>query len=168
MSSDTFNILFVCSGNSCRTPMAEGLMKTKIPPALTGKVSVASAGTLGIYGAPATDHAVQVASEFGADVSDHRSQGISAELAQWADIIFAMSFEHREFLQRHFPRSRDNVFLLRSFDRPADAAQNDSISDPVGGSLELYRECCLLINEELDRILPRLLTLIAEKVGDRE
>ncbi len=166
MSSETFNILFVCSGNSCRTPMAEGLMRAKIPSGLAGKVEVASAGTLGIYGAPATDYAVAVTEELGADITDHLSQGISAELAEWADIIFGMSFEHQEFLLAHYPRIQENVFLLRSFDRPADPQHEDSISDPIGGSLELYQECCQIIDAELERILPRLLSLIEGKVGE--
>ncbi len=166
MNENKFNILFVCSGNSCRSPMAEGVLKSKLPDNLREHVSVASAGTLGIDGAPATEFAIDVAAELGADISEHRSQGITEELAESADILFAMSYEHKDFLEKKFPQVRDNVFLLRSFGRSADERHDDSIDDPIGRSLETYRECCELINDELERIWPRLQTMIEEKIEE--
>jgi len=165
VSSDTFNILFVCSGNSCRTPMAEGLMKSKISVRFKSAVQVRSAGTLGINGSPATDFAIMTAGKLGANISQHRSQGITEKLVKESDLIFAMASEHIDFLHKHYPEIRENVFLLRSFGRDPEAKMVEDIADPIGGPLEHYRQCGELINSELQRILPRLNQLIKEKLN---
>lgn len=166
MGSKTFTILFVCSGNSCRSPIAEGLLKSKIRAKYKNSVIVRSAGTLGISGNPATDFAITTASELGANISLHRSQGITENLVKEADVIFAMAPEHKDFLQRHHPDIRENVFLLRSFGRDSEEKVNETIEDPIGGTLTHYRECGELINSELMRILPRLNQLIEEKLRE--
>jgi protein-tyrosine phosphatase len=164
MNSDKFNILFICTGNSCRSPIAEGLMRVKLPPELKEKVIVRSAGTLGLEGNPATELAIAVASDKGADISEHRSHGLSDCLVKDSDIIFAMAPEHREFVEREYPEARENVFLLKSFGRNPEEKYYDSIEDPIGGSLRVYQECCDIIDSELDRIMPRLKSLIEEKL----
>ncbi len=164
MKKATFDILFVCSGNSCRSPIAEGLMKIKAPEKFRDRVRVASAGTLGLDGHSATDFAIQAAGELGADISRHRSQGVNQDLVRNADIIFAMAREHKDYLEREFPEVRDNVFLLRTFDRPPQETADDSIDDPIGRSLSVYRQCAALIDSELNRILPRLVKLMEEKL----
>ena len=75
-----FHILFVCSGNSCRSPIAEALLRARLPEHLQDKANVASAGTLGIEGMPATNYAIRVTEEMGGRLAGHRSQGVSAEL----------------------------------------------------------------------------------------
>ena len=165
MSSDTFNILFVCSGNSCRTPMAEGLLKSKISVRFKSAVRVQSAGTLGINGNPATDFAIMTAGKLGANISQHRSQGITEKLVKESDLIFAMASEHIDFLHKHYPEIRENVFLLKSFGRDPEAKMAEDIADPIGGPLDYYRQCGELINSELQRILPRLNQLIKEKLN---
>ena len=165
MSSNTFNILFVCSGNSCRSPMAEGLMKSKISVRFKSAVQVQSAGTLGINGNPATDFAIITASKLGANISQHRSQGLTDKLAKESDLIFAMASEHKNLLNKHYPEIRENVFLLRSFARDPEEKLNRDIADPIGGPLDHYRQCGELINSELQRILPRLNQLIKEKLN---
>ncbi len=166
MSEKKFHILFVCSGNSCRSPMAEGLLKIKLPPELKDKVEIQSAGTLGIYGSPATDFAIMVAQEKGADISQHRSRGLDEEIISKANIIFCMAPEHKEFIARRFPEVLDNVFLLTAFDRKPNENYPVAIEDPIGGSLEVYRKCIDLIDSELNRILPRLVKLIKDKLKD--
>jgi len=165
MKDGKFFILFVCSGNSCRSPMAEGLLKNKLPKALEEKTIVQSAGTLGINGAPATEYAIKAADEHGADISGHTSQGLTDELSRTADVIFVMSHEHRSFFEHYMPDFRENVFLLKTFGVATEDVDEDSIPDPVGHSLAVYRECCETIDTELERILPRLVQMIKEKLG---
>ena len=165
MQNKEFNVLFVCSGNSCRSPMAEGLLRAKLSDEFGEAVTVQSAGTLGIDGNPATAFAVMVTEELGGNIRDHRSQGVTAELVHQADIIFGMARDHDAHLKQRFPEVRDNVFLLKSFDRASDKKLNASIDDPIGAGIEIYRECGELIDSELERILPRLRQLIAGKLN---
>ncbi|MFQ5633411.1 MAG: hypothetical protein ACE5I1_31985, partial [bacterium] len=88
------------------------MLKSKVNASLQKSVNVASAGTLGINGSPATEFAITTARELGAEISQHRSQGITQELAKGSDIIFAMAPEHQEFLRTRFPEVRENTFLL--------------------------------------------------------
>ncbi|MCG8605856.1 low molecular weight protein arginine phosphatase [bacterium] len=167
MSAETFNILFVCSGNSCRSPIAEGLMKTKVKSQWPDKVTVQSAGTLGLFGNPATNFAIEVAHRFGADIYRHRSQGLTLELVRESDIIFAMAPEHKAFLHEHYHEFRENVFLLKSFGRSSGEVDSERIEDPIGGNLAVYEQCAKIIDTELTRIYPLLEKLVAEKIGPK-
>ncbi len=157
-----YQVLFVCTGNTCRSPMAEGLLKIKLPPHLQEEVEVVSAGILGLEDQPATPNAIEVAAERGADIRDHRSRGLSEKLVAESDIIFCMAQEHRDYILAHFPAYRDNVFLLRDF-AASDKLDDPDIFDPIGSSIGVYRECCRIIESELDRILPYLVDLIEQR-----
>lgn len=165
MRNGNYVILFVCSGNSCRSPMAEGLLKSMLPDDIKEKVVVESAGTLGIEGQPATPLAIAVADELGVDLRDHVSTGLSRERLEEADLILVMAPEHRDYIRRFYPEVLDNVFLLRQFDRDPDDVANAVIEDPIGGDLEVYRACISLIHEELQRVLPRIREMVLERLS---
>ena len=154
-----FHILFVCSGNSCRSPIAEALLRARLPEHLQDKANVASAGTLGIEGMPATNYAIRVTEEMGGRLAGHRSQGVSAELVGNSDLILAMTNEHVDFLRRHYPAYRENFYLLKQFASTV-PLEDPEIDDPVGLSLAVYRECAQAIGDEIDRALPTLVHLI--------
>lgn len=164
-----FNILFVCSGNSCRSPLAEGLLRMKIPSRLQDEVVIKSAGTLGIDGSPAARYSVQIVQEMGGDISGHRSQGVTEELMAETDLILAMAAEHVEYLHGEFPQYRENIFLLKRFARAAnetgdhDDPEGDDIFDPIGSSKETYRACAEIIDAELERVMPTLVNFIQER-----
>lgn len=146
--------------------MAAGLLKAKLPPHLREEVEVLSAGTLGLVDRPATSNAIRATSERGADISNHRSRALSEELVAGSDIIFCMAREHKNYLLRHFPSYRDNVFLLRDF-AASEKLDDPDIFDPIGSSIGVYRECCRMIESELDRTLQYLVDLIEQHTPTR-
>jgi len=161
---DNYTILFVCSGNSCRSPIAEGLLKKKLYPDYGSLLKVKSAGTLGINGNPATLHAIAVAKENGVDISNHVSRGVTEQLMAEADLVIAMAEHHKEYLDRHFPRYQENVFLLKLFGLKGDKPEKINIKDPIGENLSFYRRVLSEIDRELDRAVPQIKLFIDNKI----
>src|SRR5436190_8454241 len=131
-------VLFVCTGNVCRSPMAEGLFKHGVRG--RGTYRVLSAGVGAVDGQPASDHAVRALREIGIDISRHRSRHLTADLVQQADYIFGMTHSHVDAITLLYPQAAEKTFLLREFDETLDAYEND-ISDPIGGSYDVYCNC---------------------------
>lgn len=119
-------VLFVCSGNLCRSPMAEGLARAHAE-ARGLAVEFRSAGTLGIVDQPAEPNAVAVCAELGVSLADHRSQAVTDENTAWADLIAVMEYDHAKTLRENFPASHDKVVMLGTF------GGVDEVADPIGG-----------------------------------
>ena len=167
--SAKYQILFVCSGNSCRSPMAEGLLKKRLFPEFIDRVEIKSAGTLGLIDLPPTPLAIQVCEEKGVDISSHLSQSLTKELLEQSDLVLVMADHHKEFIGSNYPEQIDKVHLLTEFD--ASNSQNKekptSIPDPIGMNLDFYRKVVNQIDAELTRILPTLKSLIEKKNSER-
>ena len=131
------SLLFVCTGNTCRSPMAEGIARL----VLEGRPGwkVASAGVGAINGQPASTHAVTAMRQLGQDISGHRSQMLTAQLVREADYIFALTQSHAEGILYYHPEAAEKVFLLREFDDSVESFDKD-IADPIGGPLPGYVE----------------------------
>jgi protein-tyrosine phosphatase len=148
-------VVFVCTGNTCRSPMAEALCKKLLaervgctPEELPARgFLVQSAGLSAAPGGPAADEAVAIVQELGADLTRHASQPVRADLVAQADHLIAMTEGHRLLLERHFPTRGVQPRLL--------SPEGHDIADPVGCSREVYRACA-------EEILAHLHTLIAE------
>jgi protein-tyrosine-phosphatase len=130
-------ILFVCTGNICRSPMAEGLMIERLRQEGKPSLFVLSAGIFANPGNFPDPFAVQVAREAGIDISGHRARVVNNENLSWADIVLAMESGQQGFIAMEFPRHSAKVVLLGNFKR----SQGGEIADPYGASLEDYRTC---------------------------
>lgn len=131
-------VLFVCTGNVCRSPMAAGLFRQAVRD--RNDFHVLSAGVGAINGQPPSAHAIQVMKELGADIAGERSRMLTGELVQQADYIFGMTRGHVDAIVLLYPQAAEKAFLLREFDDTLEAFEKD-ISDPIGGSIEVYRAC---------------------------
>ena len=131
-------VLFICTGNVCRSPMAEGIFRQAVRG--RGDYRVLSAGLGAAEGQPPSAYAVQAVKELGIDISSLRSRMLTAELVQQADYIFGMTHSHLDTVAMLYPQAAEKTFLLREFDETLDAFEKD-ISDPIGGSYEVYLNC---------------------------
>ncbi|MEO0085957.1 MAG: hypothetical protein ABIK37_04940 [candidate division WOR-3 bacterium] len=139
-----FSVLVVCTGNSCRSPMAAGMLSRM----LSGeRVLVGSAGTDAPEGSPATKFAVEVAAEMGADITAHRAQQLSLEMIEAADLILVMERYHEEWVVARAPDARSRVRFIAGYPQGG-----GEVADPVGRSLEFYRETALLMKAGLMRV----------------
>lgn len=150
-------VLFVCTGNTCRSPMAAEIFKKHLAERL-GKAPdelqelgyrVQSAGTFALRGGRPTDHAVTVLKEAGMDASHHVTQPLTRDILAGTDHVYALSRSHFQFveglLEELEPSERPRLDMLRE----------DGVVDPVGGDLETYRQCLRDIEEAILGILPR-------------
>ena len=146
-------ILFVCTGNVCRSPMAEGMLRHM----LRGRddIQVASAGLGALDGLHVTDVAAEVVAELGVDISSHLSQSLNSDLVRQADFIFVMTRQHQDALQTLFPSASEKTFLLREFEGSS-AGENKDIADPIGQTVEIYRRT----RDQIRDALPSLIVFI--------
>jgi glycine hydroxymethyltransferase len=143
-------VLFICTGNVCRSPMAEGLLRH----ALGDKVDVFSAGLGAGHGQPPSAHAIEVLRREGIDISDIRSRPVSADLLREADHIFTMTQDHLDMLLLLFPEMAPKARLLR-FKEAAKGGRAD-VKDPIGGTRETYELC----KEDIRAALPSVIEII--------
>jgi RpiB/LacA/LacB family sugar-phosphate isomerase len=143
-------VLFICTGNVCRSPMAEGLFRHAV--AARGDFRVISAGLGAIDGQPPSPHAVQAMRELGIDISHQRSHMLTAQFVREADYVFGMTHSHVDSVSLLYPQVAERVFLLREFDETLDPFEKD-ISDPIGGSYEVYLDCRDQIEQGIASIL---------------
>jgi len=158
---NTFKIMFVCTGNTCRSPMAEGGMKKLLEKEGVDNAIVYSSGTAGGTGFPATTYAIEAAKIWNADISRHQSQPVTEELIDHADLILTMTTGHCRDIINIKPEAREKTFLLKNYPEPG--CEGDDVDDPIGGSLDMYNQTFIEIGEELGRILPMVVELANKK-----
>ena len=166
-----FIVTFICTGNMCRSPMAEGILKdlvideadknhTIIP------IMITSAGTHAVMGGPASHTAVKVMNSHGINLNFHRSKPISESIVRNSDLIITMERNHTEIIKRQWPFCTW-VYELKNFaqDVPVEPFEMD-IVDPIGMGQEIYEGVFDELYKELSRVKDIIFTTAREKSGN--
>lgn len=145
-------VLFVCSGNTCRSPMAATLLRQLWAKANPGwELEVTSAGTSTAAGLPATSHAVTTMKQRGLDLNTHRSQAVALDLLKRSDLVLTMTEHHKAQVRALWPGISDRLFTVGEY-----AGIKQDVPDPFGGPLTEY--------ERTAATLERLLQAVAERI----
>lgn len=142
------NILFVCTGNSCRSVMASYYLKKLVRD--KEDIKIDSAGISAIEGLPASGNTLEVLMKEGIDAARHVTKSVTTDMIRDADFIFAMHEFHKDKILDMAPEAWDKVYLLGSFGKALPIEIN--VPDPIGKSLEFYEATFEMIKEAVNRI----------------
>lgn len=151
-TSSRFHILVVCTGNICRSPMGEGILRHVLSPRALSVTRVGSAGTGAVSGLKASTHSVTACEEQGIDIADHRSTPLTPDLLRSTDLVLTLEMHHRDAARAAVPDRADRIHLLSEFA----GMGAGGVADPIGGSLEEYRRTYAQIARQIQAAAPRI------------
>lgn len=150
--NELFNIAFVCTGNTCRSPLAEALFKKLLHEhGLGNEVKVSSAGINADHGLPATSGAKDAGKTFGVSLDEHLSRQVTDDFCKVNHLIIVMEAQHRDSIDEHYPEHADKVRLLGTF--ISDDPTQINITDPYGSNQEVYDQMAQLVYAALECLI---------------
>jgi len=154
------NILFVCTGNTCRSSMAEGIFKKKLKNISEKHMKVSSAGISAIEGQPANEKSIKVLETKGIDISPHRAKQLTSDMISQSDLILTMTEEHKKIIKTYFPNSINKIFTLKEYAQKINnekiSRNNLDIDDPYGMDYNMYNQSMEEIETQIDKIVNKL------------
>lgn len=150
-------ILFVCTGNTCRSPMAEALLREKLK-GVPG-TEVKSAGVAAFDGDKASENTLLVLEQRGITL-EHSARRLTDELMEWADLVLTMTKGHKGMICNLYPGQVDKVYTLKQY---VGWQGDEDVADPFGGSLEVYAQCA----DELEQLLEKLSKMLTEAQAEK-
>jgi len=161
----TKTILFVCTGNTCRSAMAEGIFKKMLKERTEEdrRFNIISVGISALQGMSPTPEAIKVMTEQGIDISRHIATQVQEDLVKKADLILVMSNTHKDHIKTKFTFAQDKIYLIKEFAQISKFKsiqkinENYEIVDPLGRPIEFYRIVAKELKENLEKILDKIL-----------
>lgn len=148
-----YQVLMVCTGNICRSPIAAGMLRHHLPDDLKGRIEVASAGTHALHGNQAETHAMYAMDQIGIDISRHRARQITKEMARGADLILTMEAAHARRVKSLLGWRQNKPRMISEFNS---RSSNHDIDDPYGGILSDYETCIQTLKPCIEGLIPWL------------
>lgn len=158
-----YRVLFLCTGNICRSPLAEGVLRHMLDAELAGRVDVASAGVAAMPGQPASTNGVMACAELGVDISGHRARMLTRDLIETTDLVLAMEEHHRMAAVKLAPREAGKIHLLSQYAAGSEGNAPIGVDDPIGGDLDEYRSTLREIRRYIEQALPRIREAVRER-----
>jgi protein-tyrosine-phosphatase len=160
-----FQVLIVCTGNTCRSPMGEVILRSVLPVDLKDQVQVSSAGTGASAGIPASEYAQQAVAARGMELSSHRSRLLTGKLVRESDLVLGMEPSHIAYAKDMAPDAAERIHLIT--EHGAEGGAGEGVRDPIGGGADDYIDTFNRIRSHMLRWLPVIREAVERREGVR-